>query len=699
MNKITDFPPLLRLIASLFSIFFLVSAPNLTAQDSTFATYRVLFRDKGPGEFAAGSDVYRKTEALHTARCINRRKKVMHAGKLFSLADAPVHQPYLDSVRANGAELLLALRWNNYAVIRCDSIESERIAALKFVENVRRTSSKMTRMDAPSAATPWIISAKKGGISPVIQQRDDCGAFRYGTSFNQAAMLGVPELHAMGITGDSALIGFLDSGFRWKINEATQNAQVLAEYDFIHGDSATSNELGDVPSQDDHGSIVFSTVCGLQQDSLIGIAPFASFMLAKTEDIPSETRIEEDNYAAAIEWLESQGADISTSSLGYSVFNPPDESYSYAELDGHTTIVADIINKAVARGMTALTAAGNEGPRSESIISPADADSVIAVAALMPDGNTPARFTSRGSRADGAIKPDIAALGVGVVGAVHYTNSGLRLGSGTSLATPLIAGCAGLIMSVFPEITPWQLRSSLYFTGSQHTAKDDTLGFGRANVPAAMMRLGTIVSRGYATYPVGDVQRFAFYIRTAYSVVQPRLIFYPAGSVIPQHYPLKTTDAPYQYIADIPQSAFPTGGKGTFYLEVTTSGDRRTMPYFEGTNERTIDVRYGEKRTSCGIDEKSLPASPSVLTGLDVMPSVADASREQVAVTVPLDTEIPFTVEAYNSAGQRVWSNYVPSPHSAVTTCLIPSSTLAVGLYFSHVSAGGKSMTGVLVRM
>lgn len=699
MGKITYFPALFRYTALVFALFIVATMPSVAQDSSVKYTYRVLFRDKGTEAFLPGSSLYRQTENMHNVRCIERRKKVMPVGRLFSLADAPVYQPYIDSLRKNGAEILLKLRWNNYAVIRCDSIKAEQLASFKFVEKIQRTSSKLQRMSSEYIASPWIISAQERGVSPVIQQQTACGAFRYGPSFNQAAMLGVPELHSMGITGNGSLIGFLDSGFRRKTSTALQNADVTGEYDFIHNDSITSNEDGDSPSQDDHGSFVFSTVAGFTQDSLIGIAPFASFMLAKTEDVSTETHIEEDNYAAAIEWLESSGADIASSSLGYSLFNPSDENYTFEELNGHTTITADIVNKAVERGMICITAAGNAGPQPQTLISPADADSVIAIGGLMADGITPATFSSRGPNGRGITKPDIAAQAVGVVGAIHYQQTGVRIGSGTSFATPIIAGSVGLMLSVFPEITPYELRDALYKSASQADTKDDTLGFGRANIPAAMLRVGTIVSPGYASYPIENYQRFCFYIHSPFPTIQARLVWYASESVSPKFYSLKATAEPYQYIVEVPKSDFGTNGKGRFYLDVSTSGDRRTMPYFKGLEEKTLLCSFGEKTISCGIDEQTLPLAPDITASVEVMPNVIDNSRDNATVTIPVDADTPFVTELYNSAGQRVWYNHTPSPHTDITIHNIPTKVLASGFYFVIVRANGRVMTSVLVRM
>ena len=123
---------------------------------------------------------------------------------------------------------------------------------------------------------------------------DNCGLFIYGESYNQADLLDVPFVHQLGITGDGVLLGFLDSGFRWKSHSSTQNASVISEYDFVFNDTITANQAQDVPNQDGHGSLVFSTVAGFSQGNLIGIAPLRNFLLAKTEDLRSETHKEED---------------------------------------------------------------------------------------------------------------------------------------------------------------------------------------------------------------------------------------------------------------------------------------------------------------------------------------------------------------------------------------------------------------------
>jgi len=97
---------------------------------------------------------------------------------------------------------------------------------------------------------------------------------------------------------------------------------VIKEYDFIQKDTITADEDGktpvDEPGQDSHGTLTLSVVGGYKEGTLVSPAFGAQFILAKTEYVPTESRVEEDNWAAGIEWEESYGVDVVSSSLGYS---------------------------------------------------------------------------------------------------------------------------------------------------------------------------------------------------------------------------------------------------------------------------------------------------------------------------------------------------------------------------------------------
>jgi serine protease AprX len=208
----------------------------------------------------------------------------------------------------------------------------------------------------------------------------------------------------------------------------------------------------------------------------VGAAPHATVALARTEDVGSETNQEEDNWMMAVEWADSLGADVIQSSLGYTTFDPGEVSYSYADLDGNTTIVSRAADIAAARGILVVNSAGNEGSSPwHHISSPCDADSILCVGAA-DFLNGYASFSGVGPSADGQVKPDVAALGVFT--AVVGNNGQVGNSSGTSFAAPLMAGFAACLRSAHPQRTNMEVIQAIRESASQFLAPDTLLGYG-----------------------------------------------------------------------------------------------------------------------------------------------------------------------------------------------------------------------------
>src|SRR6266481_939957 len=276
-------------------------------------------------------------------------------------------------------------------------------------------------------------------------------------------------------------VGIFDTGFD-TANPAFNGITITAQHDFVFNDDTVKDQPGkDVSGAQFHGTATWSLFAGEVGGRLHGIARGASFLLAKTEDIRSETRVEEDNYVAALEWADSIGVDIASSSLGYYAFNNG-FSYTPSQLNGDvavTTVAADL---AAQRGILVVTAAGNDGPISRSISTPADGDSVLTVGAEDSLG-TIAAFSSRGPTADGRIKPDFTAPGVAVC---VVTGVGqVRRELGTSFATPLLAASAALVKQMHPALLPMELRTAFRSTATKRAAPDTSYGWGRPDVAAA----------------------------------------------------------------------------------------------------------------------------------------------------------------------------------------------------------------------
>jgi hypothetical protein len=297
-------------------------------------------------------------------------------------------------------------------------------------------------------------------------------AFRtdYGYAAGQLGQIDLPRMHDRGWRGNGIVIGILDTGFN-RVHEAFRNpahpVQVLAEHDFVNNDGNTGIEPGDPDTQHWHGTWILGTIGAYMPGAMVGGAWEASFVLAKTEVVPTETPIEEDYYVAGLEFVEAHGADLATSSLGYI------DWYTQADLNGHTCVTTKGVNIATANGMVCITAAGNEGhdadPATSTIIAPADAYDVITCGAVNVSG-TIAGFSSSGPTADGRLKPEVLACGVATVSVHSTTATGYQAISGTSLSTPLVAASVACILQARPDYTVAQVREALFATASRSDA-------------------------------------------------------------------------------------------------------------------------------------------------------------------------------------------------------------------------------------
>ncbi|MEJ2004274.1 MAG: S8 family peptidase [Cyclobacteriaceae bacterium] len=237
-----------------------------------------------------------------------------------------------------------------------------------------------------------------------------------------------------------------------------------------------------------------------QEDSFMGIAPGGEYLLFRTEDIGSEYRIEEFNWTVAAEKADSAGADVINTSLGYSYgFTDPGMDYSYDEMDGQTAMISRAAAKAVATGMVVVVSAGNEGSSSwRYMTAPADTDGVLAVGALAAD-STIAPFSSLGPTADDRIKPDVVSLGVGVP--VINSEGDILNQSGTSFASPIMAGYAALLLQQYPSLTGNEIFGLIRDSGNQ-AVPDNTFGFGISYIEIVLSSEPVISDEKIRIFPV-----------------------------------------------------------------------------------------------------------------------------------------------------------------------------------------------------
>lgn len=378
-------------------------------------------------------------------------------------ADLPVSENYIESVLSSEVKLRAVSRWLNAVSVSALPEDIDNIGTFGVVRKTKRIH-KVTKR-----------SIKRNTRDEFVYTSDA----DYGSSFDQNEQINAIAAHDLGYTGADVWLLMLDTGY-YTEHAAFQAERIVAEYDFIQGDSVTSNQEGDVQNQHNHGTATAATAAGYLDGELRGSAFGAKLLLAKTEIVNEEIIAEEDMFVAALEWGEAKGADIASSSLGYL------DWYTYEDLDGETAITTQGIDHAAGLGMVCVTSAGNEGSSDWFyVIAPADADSVISVGAVDAVNITPS-FSSHGPTFDGRIKPEVLARGVGTFSAGTDSANSFISGSGTSFSAPLVAGACALILEANSHWSPMMVREALMMTADGSNSPNNTRGFGLIDVLAAI---------------------------------------------------------------------------------------------------------------------------------------------------------------------------------------------------------------------
>lgn len=432
----------------------------------------VYFTDKGFTSQAGLAAAVQKAESRLTARAVARRSKMGRASVEF--IDLPVNAAYVEQVRGLGGQLRSISRWLNAASFDVEVSRLGEITSLPFVARV----APMVGMKREPVVTGDVKP------SPIVSPPKSAGSetIDYGFSLDQLTQINVPAVHNIGFKGQGVLVCMIDTGYRkdhTTFAQAYAEGRVIAEHDFIFDDGNTQDEPEDAAGQNNHGTYCWSTLGGAADGLLYGPAFKADFILAKTEDIRSETPIEEDYWVEAMEWADSIGAQVISTSLGYT------DWYTYADKNGDicvTTVAADL---AAALGIVVCVSNGNAGSSPGTMNAPADGDSVVAVGAVSSTGVI-ASFSSRGPTFDGRIKPEVCARGVSTYCANPSNPLLVTTASGTSLSCPLVGGCAAVLLSAHPNWTPMQVREALMMTASQSATPDNNYGWGIVNLLAAL---------------------------------------------------------------------------------------------------------------------------------------------------------------------------------------------------------------------
>ena len=641
---------------------------------SSFAQnkYLIYFKDKGVEStkfLEKNTETFKLAEQHLSARSIKRRRKAMGENYL-TFEDIPVNESYQKKISSLGIKIINRLKWFNAASAVLNGEQLKHVRELNFVKNVTKV---------PSIYFMKRRSFNKVKNSSKLQFQKANYSHNYGPSLAQYEISDVPLVHDLGFSGQGIIIGMLDNGFRWRTHPALKNADVIAEYDFVFHDSVTANQSNDVSDQDAHGTRTFSIAGGFDEGQIIGPSFGAAFVLAKTEDNRSETHIEEDNYAAALEWMDSIRVAITSSSLGYNIFDKGQISYTYEDMNGNTTIVTKAAELAFQRGILTITSAGNEGNNSwKFIIAPADGFNTLAIGAVNTS-NQVASFSSRGPTFDGRIKPDIVADGVNVYGAIAGT-SGYSGANGTSFSAPITAGIAGQLFSAHPFITNVQARHILRVTAGNAENPNNDRGYGLVSASRAV------------SYPVFET------VSNSYKVHK---IFIDSVGIDPASISLHYAEEGNASISNVSMTST-NNVDFTYLIPQITKGNNINF-WFDYKDSKGNSYREpligmyqwkdADHNVFTSLDE-SMMKLPKEFFLAQNYPNPFNGFS-QIIFNVPLKSFV--SIKVYDLLGRKVKTLVSENLKAGIHNVNISSDNLSSGVYFYQLKSKSTSITKKLI--
>lgn len=548
-EKTRPIPYLYTMRIVLLSIVLLM-AVSLSAQQPSSEKYWVFLKDKGAAKW--------QPQQLLSPAALARRAQ---HGVLVGPQDYPVDAEYIAAIRNTGADVRHASRWLNGVSAWLTPAQLAQVQALPMVREVRPIAKAVRDLDAIPAIANTRIGYQSGATAP------------------QLDMVGLDQLHQNGFNGRGIVIAVMDNGFV-KANENPalahlfDSGRILATRDFVNNEE-------DVFDGGSHGQWVLSIIAGFMEgedpsQNFYGSAHGASFILCHTESDASETTQEEDNWVAAMEFADSIGADVFSTSLGYRGFDGGFD-YGYAGMDGNTTIITRASDMAAARGIVVVNSAGNSG--NAKISAPADGDSVIAVGSV-DSTRLISGFSSRGPSADGRVKPDLCAMGTQTA---YFQPTGvMSRGNGTSFSCPVMSGLAACLLQA-TNARNMVLYQALIESADRYDNPDDNYGYGIPDGPRAYQLLtgktllggaGLVVQEAVAPicYPNPAGDRFAIAIDNEQAAYEARIdLFDTQGRKV---WSRKAALGPFYNLVQFERETdYPGLPAGQYYLRIVRAED------------------------------------------------------------------------------------------------------------------------------
>ncbi len=267
---------------------------------------------------------------------------------------------------------------------------------------------------------------------------------------------GLDKVWKQGFTGKGQTVAIIDSGI---FPHPDLKERIVGWMDFAEGKKKPTDRYG-------HGTHVAGLVAGSgskSQGAVKGVAPEANLVGVRIASIADAIK--------ALNWVIENKDELNISVVNMSLGDMPSKAWKNDPW-------ALATQRAIDAGLTVVVSAGNEGPNPGTIATPGILPTAITVGAiddsgtLDPKDDQLTRFSSRGPSIDGLTKPDVVAPGKRVFSTLAPSSSfdtpefpkasgGYFAISGTSQATPMVAGLVALLKQANPQLTQADLLAIL----------------------------------------------------------------------------------------------------------------------------------------------------------------------------------------------------------------------------------------------
>ncbi len=489
---------------------------------------------------------------------------------------------------------------------------------------------------------------------------------------------------------DDIVVGIIDTGTD-PGHMDLDGGKIIGWVDYVNGRTSPYDDNG-------HGTHCASIATGSGDAGTKGVAPGAALVGVKV--LNSAGSGTSTAIINGINWCVTNkatyGIEIISLSLGGSGSSNGQDAMSVA------------CNNAVNAGLVVCIAAGNAGPKTYTVSTPGAAELPVTVGAMSDCGENGyflAYFSSRGPTADNRVKPDVCAPGWNISAAKAGTTNQYTVMSGTSMATPFIAGTAALMLDANPSLTPAQIKSYLQSTAQDWgpTGKENDYGSGRLQGYDAIKLAGgytgtgpTVPAHVYKSEALGGKGKIDIWTINVNSTAYPI-----AATMVMPNWSTSIDFDLYLYNPSNGLVASATSSTREEYIGYTptvTGNYKLYVKSYKGSGSYWFDLSCANAGSIVlSQNQYSMPPGDEGVMAENVAPlsgvKVTRQAAGGLAFTYDLAAAGNVTLAIYDGTGRQVTTATLAGKPGR-NYAELSTAGISGGIYFYHLTASGSTCTG-----